>query len=149
MLSACASTPVAKDGDTVQVDYTLTLADGTLYQTTVGNQPLEFVLGKSTLLADFEEAIIGMKAGESKTITIPAANAYGEYREDLIITIKRSQIQGGDNIEVGDYLTMTYTNGNTTQVQVIDVSDTNVTIDTNSPLAGKDLTFKIDLLKIN
>ncbi|MDD4923733.1 MAG: peptidylprolyl isomerase [Dehalococcoidales bacterium] len=148
MLSACSSNAVAKDGDTVRVDYTLSLADGTVYQTSVGNQPLEFVLGAGTMLPEFEEAIVGMKAGESKTITITAADAYGEYREDLLITVKRSQIQGGENIVVGDYLTMTDSSGRTSQVKVIDVSDTNVTIDANNPLAGKNLTFEIDLLKI-
>lgn len=148
MLSACGSA-VAEDGDTVRVDYTLSLSDGTVYQTTVGNQPLEFIIGKGSMLADFEEAVIGMKAGESKTITIVAADAYGEYREDLIITIKRSQIQGGEDVKAGDYLTVTNSEGRTSRVKVIDVSDSNVTIDTNHPLAGEDLTFKIDLLKIN
>ncbi len=147
MLSACSSA-VAEDGDTVRVDYTLSLSDGTVYQTTVGNQPLEFVIGKGSMLADFEEAVIGMKTGESKTITIAAADAYGEYREDLIITIKRSQIQGGEDVKVGDYLTVTNSDGRTSQVKVIDVSDANVTIDANYPLAGEDLTFKIDLLEI-
>ncbi len=149
MLSACGSNNIAKDGDTVRVDYTLSLSDGTVYQTTVGSQPLEFVLGAGTMLADFEEAILGMKVGESKTINIAAADAYGEYREDLIITVKRSQIQGGENIKAGDYLLLTDSSGRTSQVIVIDVSDTNVTIDANNPLADKDLTFKIDLLKIN
>jgi peptidylprolyl isomerase len=148
MLSACGSA-VAANGDTVRVDYTLSLSDGTVYQTTVGKQPIEFVVGKGTMLADFEEAVIGMKVGESKTITIPSANAYGEHREDLVITIKRSQIQGGDNIEVGDYLTVTDSGGRTSQVKVIAVSGTDVTIDANHPLTGKDLIFKIDLLKVN
>ncbi|HAS04309.1 MAG TPA: peptidylprolyl isomerase [Dehalococcoidia bacterium] len=147
MLSACGSA-VAEDGDTVRVDYTLSLSDGTVYQTTVGNQPLEFIIGKGSMLADFEEAVIGMKAGESKTITIAAADAYGEYREDLIITIKRSQIQGGENVKVGDYLTVTNSEGRTSQVRVTNVSDDNVTIDANHPLTDKDLTFKIDLLEI-
>jgi peptidylprolyl isomerase len=120
-----------------------------MYQTTVGSTPLELVIGSGKYLADFEEAIISMKAGESKTITIPAADAYGEYSEDLVFTIKRSQIQGGENIEVGDYLSVTDSSGNTTQVKVIEVSDINVTIDANSSLAGEDLTFKIDLLEID
>jgi peptidylprolyl isomerase len=148
ILSACGSV-VAKEGDTVRVDYTLSLSDGTVYQTTVGKQPIAFVIGKGSMLADFEEAVIGMKVGESKTITIPVANAYGEHREDLVITIKRSQIQGGDDIEVGDYLTVTNSVGSTSQVKVINIADNDVTIDANHPLVGQDLTFKIDLLKIN
>lgn len=147
MLSGCGSA-VAEDGDTVRIDYTLSLSDGTVYQTTVGNQPLEFVIGEGSMLADFEEAVIGMKAGESKTVTIAATDAYGEYREDLIIKIKRSQIQGGEDVKIGDYLTVTNSDGRTSQVKVIDVSDDDVIIDANYPLAGEDLTFKIDLLEI-
>jgi peptidylprolyl isomerase len=148
MLSACGSARIAEEGDTVRVDYTLSLSDGSVYQTTVGKQPIEFVIGKGKMLADFKAAIIGMKPGESKTITIEAADAYGEYREDLVITIKRSQIQGGDDIQVGDYLSVTNSSGYTSQVKVIAVSGTDVTIDANHRLAGQDLTFKIDLLKI-
>jgi peptidylprolyl isomerase len=147
MLSACGSA-VAKDGDTVRVDYTLSLDDGSVYQTTVGGNPLELVIGKGKYLAHFEEAIIGMKAGESKTINITAADAYGEYREDLVITVKRNQIQDGENVKVGDYLIVKDSSGNSTQVKVIDTTDNTITIDANSPLAGKNLTFKIDLLKI-
>jgi peptidylprolyl isomerase len=147
VLSGCGSA-VAEDGDTVRIDYTLCLSDGTVYQTTVGNQPLEFVIGEGSMLADFEEAVIGMKVGESKTVTIAATDAYGEYREDLIIKIKRSQIQGGEDVKIGDYLTVTNSDGRTSQVKVIDVSDDDVIIDANYPLAGEDLTFKIDLLEI-
>ena len=148
MLSACGSAAIAKDGDTVQVDYTLSLDDGTEYQTTVGSNPLELVIGNGSYLADFEEAIVGMKVGESKTITIAAADAYGEYREDLIITKERSEIQNGDNIKVGDSLIMTYSSGYSSRVTVIDADDDTITIDANHPLAGQDITFKIDLLKI-
>jgi peptidylprolyl isomerase len=89
-----------------------------------------------------------MKTGESKTINIAAADAYGEYREDLVITVKRNQIQDGENVKVGDYLIVKDSSGNSTQVKVIDTTDNTITIDANSPLAGKNLTFKIDLLKI-
>jgi peptidylprolyl isomerase len=148
VLPSCSSTPMAKNGDTVQVDYTLTLSDGTLVQTTVGNQPIELVLGEGDFLPDFETAVVGMKVGESKTVTILAADAY-PYRDDLVFTVNRSQLPEGLDPKVGDYLQSTGTNGQTIVVIVIAVSDTNITVDANSPLAGKDLTFKIDLLKIN
>ncbi|RJQ40987.1 MAG: peptidylprolyl isomerase [Dehalococcoidia bacterium] len=149
MLSACDGTPVAKDGDTVRVNYTLTLADGTLFETSVGDEPLEFVLGKGDYLPDFEKAILGMNVGESKTITILAADAYGEYRDDLIFTLDRSQLAAGVEPEVGDILQSVNASGQTSLVTVTAVSDTTITVDANSPLAGKDLTFKIDLLKIS
>lgn len=147
--SSCSTTPVVKEGDTVQVDYTLTLADGSLVETSVGDQPLDVVLGKGDYLPDFEKAIAGMKVGDSKTITILAANAYGEHRDDLVFTINRSQLAEDVQPKIGDQLSTTNANGQTSYVAVTAVTDTTVTIDANAPLAGKDLTFKIDLLKIN
>jgi peptidylprolyl isomerase len=94
MLSACGSA-LAKEGDTVSVDYTLSLSDGSVYQTTVGKQPLEFVIGAGKMLADFESALVGMKAGESKTITIPTANAYGVHREDLCSQSSAARYRAG------------------------------------------------------
>jgi peptidylprolyl isomerase len=149
MLSACGSKTIANNGDTVQVNYNLTLADGTVYQTTVGSQPLELVLGKGNYLPDFEKAIVGMKVGESKTITILSDDAYGAYSDNLTITIDRSQLAPGVDPKVGDKLQSTDANGQTLVVVVTAVSDTTVTLDANSPLAGKDITFKIDLLKIS
>jgi peptidylprolyl isomerase len=149
VLPACSSAPTAKNGDTVQVDYTLTLSDGTVYQTSVGNQPLEFVLGEDNYLPDFEEAIVGMKVGESKTITILAADAYGERSDDLIFTLDRSQLSPGLDPKVGEHLVSTDASGQTVEVIVTAVTDTTITVDANFPLAGEDLTFKIDLLKIS
>jgi peptidylprolyl isomerase len=147
--TAVIQTQAAKIGDTVQVNYTLTLSDGTLYDTTIGGHPLEFVLGSGNYLKDFENAIVGMKVGESKTITILAANAYGERRNDLIFTMDKSQLAAGVDPTVGEQLQITTTDGQTFQAVVTAVNDKTVTLDANHPLAGKDLTFKIDLLKIN
>lgn len=148
MLSACSSHTIAKNGDTVQVNYTLTLADGTLVETSVGSQPLELVLGKGGFLPDFEKAIVGMKVGESKTITILAANAYGNPSADLVFSVNRTQLMAGLDPKVGDQLQSTGASGQIFTVIVTAVSDTTITVDANPPLAGKDLTFKIDLLKI-
>ncbi|MFC1938871.1 peptidylprolyl isomerase [Chloroflexota bacterium] len=149
MLSACESTPIAKTGDNVQVNYTLSLADGTVYETSVGNQPLELIIGKGDFLPDFEKAIVGMKVGESKTIIILAADAYGTRRDDLVFTVDRSQLAAGVEPKVGDQLQNTDASGQPMVAIVTAVSDTTITLDTNLPLAGEDLTFKIDLLKIN
>jgi peptidylprolyl isomerase len=127
------------------VDYTLSLSDGTVYQTSVGNQPLEFVIGGGNYLPDFEAAIVGMKAGESKTITILAADAYGERN----FTFDRNQLGAGLDPKVGDYLTITEMSGQTRQVVVTSVTETTIMANSIHPLAGEDLTFKIDLLKIN
>jgi FKBP-type peptidyl-prolyl cis-trans isomerase 2 len=139
----------AKNGDTVQVDYTLMLSDGSVYETSVGGTPLEFVIGAGTLLPDFEEAVIGMKVGESKNISIPASSAYGLYRDDLVFTIDRTELAEGLDPKVGDHLQSIDSSGQTWEFVVIAAGDTTLTLDANHPLAGQDLTFKIDLLKIN
>jgi peptidylprolyl isomerase len=148
-LSACGAKTVAKNGDTVQVNYTLTLADGTLVETSVGNQPLELTLGKGMYLSDFEKAIVGMKVGESKTITILSANAYGDHSDNLVFTVDRSKLAPGVDPKVGDSLQSKGADGQTYVVLVAAVTDTTITLDANPPLAGKDITFKIELLKIS
>ena len=77
LVVGCSGTAIAKNGDMVKVDYTLKLADGTVYQTSVGSTPFEFTLGQNQVIAGFENAVNGMKVGETKTVTIPAAEAYG------------------------------------------------------------------------
>ena len=149
LLSACGSSSIAKNGDTVQVNYTLSLADGTVYETSVGNQPIDLVLGDGKVLPDFEKAIVGMKVGESKTITILAADAYGVRDDNLIFSVNRTQLAPDVDPKVGDQLQSMDTSGQTIVVIVTAVSDTAITLDANSPLAGQDLTFKIDLLKIS
>ena len=114
LLGCGSSTDVAKDGDTVQVNYTLTLSDGTLYETSVGKEPLELVLGNGNYLPDFEAAIKGMKVGESNTVTIPAADAYGAYNDDLVFIVDRSQLEEGMDPKVGDQLQGKDASGRTT-----------------------------------
>ncbi len=148
VLSGCGSATAAKEGDMVSVDYNLFLADGSLYQTTVDSNPIELIIGNGKYLDAFEAAIVGMKVEQSKTVEIAAADAY-PYREDLVHTIARSQLQDGLNPKVGDRLQSVNSNGQPFFVIVVAVSDTGLTIDANSALAGKDLTFEITLLKIN
>jgi len=148
LISGCNGEPTAKDGDIVQVHYTLTLQDGAVFDTSVGGEPLEFTLGKGDVIPGFEKAVLGMKVGESKTITIPANDAYGPRRDDLILVINREELPTGLNPEVGQQLQMTGADGGTSIVTVTDVSDTTITIDANHPLAGKDLTFEIELIRI-
>ncbi len=138
----------AKDGDTVKVHYTGTLEDGTVFDTSVEREPLEFTLGEGTLIPGFEEAVKGIQVGQSITVTIPAEEAYGPYRDDLVMVIERDQLPEGLSPEVGQRLQMQQTNNGTIVVIVIDVSETTITVDANHPLAGKDLTFEIELIEI-
>ena len=145
LVSGCGGV-VAKTGNTVKVHYTGSLNDGTVFDTSVGREPLQFTIGQGQLIPGFEQAVIGMKIGESTTVNIPAAEAYGLHRDDLVIAMERSQLP--DNIEVGQQLQMMQTDGSTVVVTVIEISETTAMIDANHPLAGEDLIFEIELVEI-
>ena len=138
----------ASDGDTVKVHYTGTLEDGTTFDTSVGREPLEFTLGAGQMIPGFEKAVYGLKVGKSKTVTVPAEEAYGPYRDDLVIVVEREQLPADLDPKVGQQLQMQQTDGSTTVFIVTDVSETTITIDANHSLAGKDLTFEIELVEI-
>ena len=151
LISGCnaeQNMPQARNGNIVQVHYTGTLKDGTVFDTSVGGEPLEFTLGEGQVIPGFEQAVLGMKIGESKTVTIPADDAYGPQRDDLILVMNREELPTGLNPEVGQQLQMTRADGGISIVTVTDVSDTTITVDANHPLAGKDLTFEIELMII-
>ncbi len=139
---------MASDGDTVRVHYTGTLEDGTTFDTSVGGEPLEFTLGEGKMIPGFEKAVYGLQVGKSKTVTIPAEEAYGPHRDDLVVVVERDQLPPGLDPKVDQQLQMQQTDGRTAVVIVTDVSDTTITVDANHPLAGKDLTFEIELVEI-
>ncbi len=141
-------TTPAKIGDTVKIRYTGTLDDGTIFDTSVGHEPFEFTLGQGDVIPGFEQAIIGMEVGESIIIHIPTDEAYGPYRDDLIMVIGRDQLPEDVEPEVGQLLQITPIGGNMIVAMVTEVSETTITIDTNHPLAGQNLTFEITLFKI-
>jgi peptidylprolyl isomerase len=147
MMTGCNAAQ-AKNGDTVQVNYTGKLADGTVFDSSVGREPLEFTLGADQVIPGFEKAVFGMKVGEKKTVTIPVDEAYGPYRDDLVAEVPREKLPEDITPEVGQQLGVKRTDGGTSIVTIISVSDNAVTIDANHPLAGKDLTFEIELVKI-
>lgn len=149
LMLGCNTAPQAKNGNIVQVDYTGKLADGTVFDSSVGSEPLEFKLGAGQVIPGFEKAVLGMKVGEKKTVTIPANEAYGPRRDDLVIEVPRDKLPADLTPEVGQLLETTRPDGGKTIVVITNVSDNNtVTIDANHPLAGKDLTFEIELVKI-
>ncbi len=152
VLTGCNSASTgggAKNGDTVQVNYTGKLADGTVFDSSVGGEPYEFTLGAGQAIPGFDKAILGMKVGEKKTVTIPSDEAYGPHLDNLVIEVSRDRLPGGVTPEVGMQLMMAAPNGNKIPVTITKVTDnTSVTLDANYPLVGKDLTFDIELVKI-
>jgi len=138
----------AKNGDMVKVHYTGKLEDGTVFDTSDENTPLQFTVGEGKLIAGFEEAVVGMEPGESRTIQIPAEKAYGPHRDEMVMTIDRKKVPENINPEVNQMLQVRQKDGKTFNVKVTEVSEESLTLDANHPLAGKDLFFDIRLAEI-
>jgi peptidylprolyl isomerase len=138
---------VAQNGDTVKVHYTGTLSDGTVFDSSVNANPLEFTVGAGQMIAGFDKAVLGMKVGETKKVTIPPDQAYGARDESATKVVKKSELPEGLNVKAGDKLQAQASNGNYV-VTVIAVTDTTFTVDFNHDLAGKDLTFEIKLVEL-
>ena len=138
----------AKPGDTVKVHYNGSLEDGTIFDSSLGKEPLTFTLGQGMVIPGFENAVLGMNEGETKTVTIPPEEAYGPYDEDLVVTIERAQIPPHIAPEIGMVLQVTSQDGRVSNVTVTEMTEKTVTLDGNSPLAGKNLTFEIKLESI-
>ena len=138
----------AKSGDTVKVHYTGRLDDGTVFDSSTGRDPLQFTIGASQVIAGFERAATGMSLGESKAATFPADQAYGPRDERRVLVAKKDQLPPGRQIKVDDQLQMRRPDGRAQVVTVTAVSESDVTLDGNHPLAGKDLTFDIELVEI-
>ena len=151
MIIGCGSaseSAVAKNGDTVQVHYTGKLKDGTTFDSSINREPLKFTLGRGEMIPGFERAVLGMKVGKKKTIAIPASEAYGQPRKELIVEIPLKGFISDTPPEVGQKLQAKEANGNIIFATVTKVTDTAITLDGNHPLAGKDLIFEIELINI-
>ena len=138
----------AKPGDTVTVHYTGKLEDGTVFDSSVGRDPLQFSIGGGNIIPGFEQAVIGMSPGESKTETIGSEQAYGPYYEEMVLVVDRQQMPTELSIQIGQQLQIRQPSGQTIPVIITDVSDGEVTLDANHPLAGDNLTFEIQLVAI-
>jgi peptidylprolyl isomerase len=138
----------AKHGDTVKVHYTGKLEDGTVFDTSINRDPLQFTIGGGQIIPGFEQAVVGMNPGESKTTKVPADKAYGSHHKEKVLVVDRNQFPVDLKPEVGQKLQIRRTDGQTSVVTVTAVSESSVTLDANHPLAGKDLTFDIQLIEL-
>ncbi len=137
----------AKKGDQVSVHYTGTLDDGTVFDSSEKREPLQFTIGDGKIMPAFEQAVIGLAAGESASTNVPAEQAYGPYRDEMVIDVDRKEFPKEIEPKVGDQLEAKDANGGTTIVTVKGVSESHVKVDANHPLAGKNLKFDITLEK--
>jgi peptidylprolyl isomerase len=138
----------AKKGDTVKIQYTGRLKDGSVFDSSSGHEPLKFSIGSGQVIPGFEEAVTGMQVGEKKIAEIPCNKAYGDRDPSMVMVLDRRHVPADINPEVGQRLEMGGPSGDLIVVQVVDVNDENITLDANPPLAGEDLTFDIELVEI-
>ncbi len=159
-----------KKGDRVTINFVGTLEDGTVFDTTLENDvdscstddcasddcgcgcgesgPMELVIGEDEFFTQIEEALIGMAPGEKKTVVIPAEDGFGEYDEEKVFQVKRSDVPDDVYPEIGQELELTGEDDEILEVTVIEVSDEEITLDANHPLAGEDLTYEVELVEI-
>jgi len=153
----------AKKGDKVVIHYIGKLEDGTVFDSTYENEechaddcgcseengPMELTIGADEFFPQIEQALEGMAIGDKKSVVIPAVDAFGEYDAERVFTIPRSDMPEDLKPEVGDELTISNDDEEEFDVVVVDVKEDCVTFDSNHPLAGEDLTFEFELVKIN
>lgn len=140
------STP--QTGQTVKVHYTGTLEDGTQFDSSAGRDPLEFTMGEGQVIPGFEQALSDMEIGDTKTVNIPAEEAYGPHQPELVQQVAREQIPTDIELAVGVQLQAQGPEGQVFRLVVTELDDANVTLDGNHPLAGKALTFELELVEI-
>ena len=148
--------PQAKTGDKVKVHYTGRLEGGEVFDSSECREdecgcesgPLEFTIGEGNVIPGFEQAIIGMSPGETKTVVIPVDQAYGERVEEMVAVVDRKEIPADLTLEVGNQLEVTQEDGHAFPVVIMEVTDSTVTLDGNHPLAGRELTFDLRLVEI-
>jgi peptidylprolyl isomerase len=138
----------AKQGDMVRIHYTGRLDDGTVFDSSVDREPLEFQLGARQVIKGFDAAVIGMDIKESKTVTIPSDEAYGPHRKEMVMGVPRDQFPEHIQPEIGQQLQLQQQDGNVFVVTITNVEADQVTLDANHPLAGKTLIFDIELVEI-
>lgn len=138
-----------KNGDTVHIHYTGTLDDGTTFDSSEGREPLAFVVGSGQIIPGLDTAIPGMAVGDKKTVNVPCDDAYGQVNPQMQQDVPRADIPDHIPLELGTRLQMQTPQGQAIPVTVVEVTDESVKLDANHPLAGKDLTFAIELVKID
>lgn len=137
-----------KAGDKVRIHYTGTLDDGSTFDSSAGRDPLEFEVGSGMIIPGLDKAIPGMAIGDKKTVNVPCGEAYGDKNPDAMQAVPRDQVPPEIPLEIGTQLQLQAPNGQVMPVTVAEVTDEQVILDANHPLAGQDLTFAIELVEI-
>ena len=139
---------IAKEGDTISINYTGTLNDGTIFDSTVGREPLTFTIGSGQVIQGFEEAVLGMNKGDMKNVRVPVEKGYGPRSEELVIKASLSQVPPDLKPEVGQNFQLGGPDGELIVVKIIEITDEHIYMDSNPPLASKELNFEIELVGV-
>ncbi|MFA5701613.1 MAG: peptidylprolyl isomerase [Desulfuromonas sp.] len=139
---------VARKGDTVKVHYTGRLENGEVFDSSAGKKPLNFIIGHHEVIKGFDEAVEGLSVGEEITVTIEAEKGYGKSNQDLIQKVKRSEMPAELEYSVGNQIEITREDDSLFHVMVTEITETEVCLDANHPLAGKRLVFTIRIEEI-
>jgi len=142
-------TKVITLGDTIAVNYTGRMQDGEVFDSTKDRMPVKFTVGLGSLIRGFERAVIGMKQGEKKTVVIAPGDAYGPYREDLLVDLPRSNVPADVVLTVGGVVVLGDRSGNTMPATITLIEAESVRVDLNHCMAGKTLIFDIEILEID
>lgn len=137
-----------KEGDTIRINYVGKLEDGAVFDSTADKHPLEFTVGEGELIAGLEQGVIGMSAGEFRSITVPMEQGYGPRVEERVFEFDRKRIPDTITPEIGRQMQMYRADGMPLMVTVVAVSDSSLTMDCNHPLAGKTLVFDTTIVEI-
>jgi peptidylprolyl isomerase len=138
-----------KSGDTVRIHYTGTLTNGETFDSSEGREPLEFTVGSGQIIPGLDNAMPGMEVGQKKSVEVPADEAYGQPDPNAQQAVPRGEIPDNIPLDLGTQLQVQTPQGQVMPVTVVDVTDEQVTLDANHPLAGKDLKFDIELVGID
>lgn len=135
-------------GDKVQIRYVGTCEDGAVCLSSTGRRPLTFVVGRRRLIAGIEDAVVGMRIGQKRTVTVQPQDAFGERREGMLITVDKTRMRTDTPSKIGQRVWVTCVNGRKIPARVVEVSRAKVVLDTNHPLAGQVITFEVHLVGI-
>lgn len=138
----------AQKGDSVKINFTGKLDDGSIFAGTADDEPLEFKLGEGRILTGIENAVVGMDVGETKSVTVPPEEGFGQRRAELIQEVGREDLPKGIDPKVGQRFQIPQPQGQPMELMVVEVTQETVTLDGNHPLADKELTFDLELVEI-
>jgi peptidylprolyl isomerase len=138
----------AKSGDTVRINYTGKLTDGTQFDSSVGREPLEFQVGSGQIISGLDREVEGMKVGDKQTVTVPAEEAYGPHDPAKVQQVPRTALPPELELQEGMQLQAQTPQGGQMMLIVTTVGEEEITVDANHPLAGKDLVFEVEMVEI-